>query len=164
MGTRMTVHGVKMMGLVAAVVGVLFLNPAALAQAADNPDAILGKWVSQSGKAHIEVTKQGDVYEGKIVWLKDSVYGAEDAEAGKTVHDRENPDKSLRDRPIVGLTILQGLKYDKEGKYTGGKIYDPEEGKTYKCNATVNSPDKLILRGFIGVSLLGRNEEWSRLK
>lgn len=160
---RLTGRGVRAAVLFACAVAVLVLSTAALAQA-DNPDAVLGKWVTQSGDAHVEVTKDGNVYTGKIVWLKDAVYPAEDAEAGKTVHDRENPDKALRDRPVVGLTILQGATYDKAGKYSGGKIYDPKEGKTYKCNITINGPDKLTLRGFIGVSLLGRNEEWTRLK
>jgi uncharacterized protein (DUF2147 family) len=61
------------------------------------------------------------------------------------------------------LTFIKGLK--KEGhEYNGGKILDPKNGKTYKCYITLEGKDKLKVRGFIGISLFGRTQYWSRLK
>ncbi|HRZ83632.1 MAG TPA: DUF2147 domain-containing protein, partial [Candidatus Hydrogenedentes bacterium] len=76
--------------------------------------------------------------------------------------DRENPDKSLRDRPIQGLVFMTGFKFDGDGKWKGGKVYDAESGKTYSCKMTLKDRDTLEIRGYIGVSLLGRNQTWKR--
>ncbi len=135
------------------------------AQAAD-PDAVLGKWLNGKKTAHIEIYKAQGKYYGHIVWLKEPVYPADDKKgmAGKTKVDRENPDTALKNRPILGLVVLWGMKFIKDGLWEEGSVYDPEEGKTYKCKITLVSPDVLELRGFIGFSLLGRTQIWNRVK
>jgi uncharacterized protein (DUF2147 family) len=63
---------------------------------------------------------------------------------------------------IIGMTIVKGLK-EKEGVYEGGEILDPENGKTYKCKMQLDSTgNKLEVRGFIGISLFGRSQIWTR--
>ena len=57
---------------------------------------------------------------------------------------------------------MQGFRYKGDNKWTGGTIYDPNNGKTYKGNITKIDTDTLKLRGYIGVSLFGRNEIWTR--
>ena len=65
-------------------------------------------------------------------------------------------------KPIVGMTILWGLKPDGDG-YSGGSVFDPDNGKTYRCKLKViEGGRKLELRGFIGFSLLGRTQTWIR--
>lgn len=69
---------------------------------------------------------------------------------------------SLRGKPIIGLTILQNLKQD-ENEWKGGTVLDPENGNTYKCNIeVVENGTKLKVRGFIGVSVLGRTQYWHK--
>ena len=81
--------------------------------------------------------------------------------AGKAKIDRENPDKSKRNTPIMGLVFMEGFSFD--GKiWSGGTIYDPDNGKTYKCKITLVNDKKLKVRGYIGVSLIGRTEIWTR--
>jgi uncharacterized protein (DUF2147 family) len=68
-------------------------------------------------------------------------------------------------QPWLGLQIIRGMKPEDGGeKYGGGTILDPRDGKTYKATLKV-TPDgqTLVLRGYIGIELLGRNEYWSRL-
>ena len=74
--------------------------------------------------------------------------------------DKCSGDKKLK--PVLGMMILNGLKRDGK-EWTGGEILDPNNGKTYKCKMSVDeSGKKLNVRGFIGVSLLGRTQVWLR--
>jgi uncharacterized protein (DUF2147 family) len=69
----------------------------------------------------------------------------------------------LKDKPILGMTIMHGLKQnpDNTNEWSSGQIMDPKSGKTYRCTIVV-SPDasKLEVRGYIGVSILGRSQTW----
>jgi uncharacterized protein (DUF2147 family) len=68
----------------------------------------------------------------------------------------------MKDRPLMGLRILWGLWKDGD-QWSGGKILDPDNGKTYKCYIAVeDGGKKLRVRGFIGFSLLGRTQYWLR--
>ena len=132
------------------------------AQALSETD-ISGTWTTQGGKSRVEITKTADgTFEGKIVWLSEPNYPAGDAEAGKPKHDRENSDKSLQARPIVGLVIMKGFKFDGKKEWSGGTVYDPEAGKMYKGKMWLDDSNNLSMRGFIGISLIGRTEKWTR--
>ena len=143
---------------------------AALPVAAGDPDAILGLWATdpedEGGQAHVEIFVDGDRYSGRIVWLEEPVYlpGDEDGEAGTPKVDTENPDPALRSRPILGLDMLEGFVYDGEGTWHRGTVYDPNDGKTYKCKMRLEDADTLKVRGFIGFSMLGRTEVWTRVR
>ncbi|MBX7056909.1 MAG: DUF2147 domain-containing protein [Leptospirales bacterium] len=144
------------------ILSALFLGFAALAPAyAQNADAVLGTWTTQSGNARVQIYKCGSNYCGKIVWLREPNYPAGDAMAGQPKVDRENPDQSKRTRPIMGLNLVWGFSYD-DGEWSGGRIYNPEEGKTYSCTLTLESPNRLKVRGYIGVSLIGKTQYWTR--
>lgn len=117
-----------------------------------------GKWKLEDGSAIVEVYQDGNVYNGKIVWLKNPTESD-----GTPAVDSNNPDKSLRKRQILGLNMLHGLKKDGE-KYAGGKIYDPGNGKTYNCSMKVEG-DVLRVRGSLDAKgLLGRTMDWFRVK
>lgn len=123
-----------------------------------NKDAILGQWINASGEAHIEIFKKNEKYFGKIVWLK-----SPKDEKGANKTDFKNPDPDLKSKPIMGLELLRDFVYE-DGKWTDGKIYDPKSGKTYSCNITEKSNGQLNIRGYIGISLIGRTEVWKRFK
>ena len=120
-------------------------------------DDIIGTWLT-GGKepAKIQVYKSVNKYYGKIVWLK---YPEEN---GLPRIDANNPDKSKRSQHILGLVILQDFRFDDE-KWEGGKIYDPESGKTYSCIISLKDMSTLKVRGYVGISLLGRTEIWTRI-
>ena len=85
---------------------------------------VLGKWKLENGSAIVQVYQSGDSFNGKIVWLQK----ATEADGTPAV-DKNNPDPAKQSRKLMGLNMLFGLK--KVGdEYTGGKIYDPANGKS----------------------------------
>lgn len=127
-------------------------------------DACLGSWYTEEQKSKIEIVKKDGKFEGKITWLKAPKYTEEDAEGelGVVKHDRKNPDAAKRATPLLGLQILQGFTYAGESRWENGTVYDPESGKTYKCKMWLDGNDKLKVKGYVGVSVLGRTTLWTR--
>lgn len=145
---------------------LLLLALAAVTARAQQPaggDAIVGLWSTEDDEAHVEISKRGDTYAGKIVWLSEPVYPPDDDRgmAGQTKVDRNNPDTSLRTVPILQLEIMSGFDYAGDGLWKNGTIYDPDNGKTYKCKMTLRDDGTLGVRGYIGFSLLGRTSTWT---
>jgi uncharacterized protein (DUF2147 family) len=126
-------------------------------QQKNNPDAIIGQWLNADSDAKIEIFKQNNKYYGKIVWLKNPFN-----EKGKPQTDENNPDHKFHNRPIMGLLILRDLVYSRDNVWINGKIYDPDSGNDYSCKMTLKNNNTLKLRGYIGVSLFGRTEVWTR--
>ena len=119
---------------------------------------VLGKWKLEDGTAIVEVYQQGDVYNGKIVWLQNPTEAD-----GTPAVDANNPDPALKTRQLIGLNMLHGLKKD-GSKYSGGKIYDPGNGKTYFCSFEVEG-NTLHVRGSLDKrGFLGRTMDWFRVK
>ncbi len=127
-------------------------------------DQILGLWSTTGNNSKVEIFKCGKNYCGKIVELKYPNYadGDEGGMAGQPKVDRNNPDPDLKTRPLLGLQMLEGFTYSGGNVWKGGRIYDPDNGKLYKCKMTLTAPNRLEVRGFIGISWLGRTEVWTR--
>ena len=127
------------------------------------PADVTGVWKTDGGDSHLELFRCGDKICGKIVWLKVPNYiDSVDGPVGKTKVDRKNPDKAFRNRPILGMQVMKGLTAKGGNRWEDGICYDPESGKSYKCRMQLASPGKLKLRGYIGISLIGRTFELSR--
>lgn len=137
------------------VVVVLALLVFAGARAGEIPD-ISGRWLSGDGDGWIEISMAGDGLSGVIA-------GSPNASPDRPDTDEKNPDPALRDRLLIGLQIFGGFEYKGKGRWKGGTIYDPNSGKTYQCTVTRVDDNTLKVRGFIGVSLLGRTEVWTRV-
>lgn len=119
---------------------------------------VVGKWKLEDGTAIVEVYKDGEFFNGKIVWLEIPTEAD-----GTPVKDANNPDSKLRTRQVLGLNMLSGLKKD-GGEYKGGSIYDPGNGKTYNCSMKVEG-DVLKVRGSLDKrGLFGRTMDWFRVK
>lgn len=130
----------------------------AFSQAPSDADAIIGVWESGNGKARIKIDKVSDKFNGRIVWLKEP-----NDEAGKPKVDKNNPEETLRTKPLLGYSMLKGFSYVGEKTWEDGTIYDPESGSTYSCTITMTDENTLDVRGFIGVSLFGRTDVWKRV-
>lgn len=139
---------------IALLILILF---SALPVVSQTKDAILGKWLNASGEGQILVYKTGDTYAGKLIWLKE-VKNRD----GQLKRDEKNPKSALKNRPLLGIELLQNFVYQKDGVWEDGSIYDPKTGKTYSCTISMISSDKLSVRGYVGISLLGRTETWQR--
>jgi uncharacterized protein (DUF2147 family) len=134
------------------------------ARAAAPGDEILGIWHTTDDKSQVRVFKENNLYFAKIISLKEPNWPSDDKQgmAGKPKNDRRNPVQNLRPRPIAGIQFVNDFKYAGNNLWLGGTIYDPESGKTYKCKMTLISSNRLEVRGFVGVSLLGRTVIWTR--
>jgi uncharacterized protein (DUF2147 family) len=128
---------------------------------AQSADDICGFWTTEGGKSIVKIYKKSDgKYYAMIMWLKEPTY-----DDGTKKRDKENPDASLRDRPVVGLEIMKGFEWDGDDKeWNGDHLYDPESGNTYKGTMTLNEDDHDVmdLRGYVGITLIGRTSVWVR--
>jgi uncharacterized protein (DUF2147 family) len=121
--------------------------------------SVIGKWKTiddETGEAKSVVEiyeKSGKIY-GKVV------------EILRADHKKDlctSCDGAEKNKPILGMVIINGLKKD-GAEYNGGTILDPTNGKKYKCYITLDSADKLKLRGYVGISIMGRTQYWTRAK
>jgi uncharacterized protein (DUF2147 family) len=143
---------------VLALFALSLLAPAARADDADASP--VGRWqtiddATKKPKSIVTIWEDGGKLYGKIEQLLDPK-----PEDPNPVCKKCEGDK--KDQPILGMQILWGMK--KDGKtWSGGRILDPNNGKVYRCNLTpVDGGKKLEVRGYIGISLIGRTQTWLR--
>jgi uncharacterized protein (DUF2147 family) len=137
------------------LLSILLLTTFTLPGFTQSKDDVLGKWFSSSGGAQIQIYKKAGKYFGKIIWLRKP-----NDEKGKPKRDIRNPDPALRSRPAIGLEVLKNFTF--QNGIWDGTIYDPKSGRTYSCKMTMNDHNKLDIRGYVGFSMLGRTESWTR--
>lgn len=149
-----------------APVGVAILTVAtllltALSAHADSAPALTGKaarvaaeveglWAT--GGSLVRVSQSDGTLHMIVVALEEPL----DA-TGEPLKDRENPDKALRDQPILGMDLLSNYKFS--GKRWEGKIYDPESGSLYSSRMKLKD-GFLEMRGYIGTPLLGKTKKF----
>jgi uncharacterized protein (DUF2147 family) len=109
---------------------------------------IKGKWITEAGDAQVEIYESNGKWNGKIVWLQ----------KGPDTKDTHNNDEKLRSRKLMGVNILFGLTKKKD-KWEGGRIYNPKNGKDYKCSMWLDG-DKLKVRGHLGIFY--ETQTWKR--
>jgi uncharacterized protein (DUF2147 family) len=138
---------------------IIFFTFNSFAQTNQEADKIIGLWQTGSGKGRVQITKYGNKFSGKIVWLRDP----NDAK-GNPKLDSKNPDVNRQKNTTIGITNLLGFTYEGNSEYDNGTVYDPENGKTYKCIMTLENINSLNVRGYIGFSFIGRTDVWTRVK
>lgn len=132
----------------------LFVQQVSFAQS----NQVEGLWFNEEKTAKIKIYQaKNEKFYGKIDWLETPV------KDGKERTDENNPDKSKRNDPLMGLVVLKGFEPDGDKEYDGGTIYDPKNGKTYSCIITYKG-DKLSVRGYVGFSWIGRTAEWTKVE
>ena len=136
--------------LVAALAMLAASSPAK----AEGPDGI---WLTQAGDARIRVSRCGAGVCGVVVWLKEPI----DPTTGKRQVDDKNANPSLRNRPIIGLSLFSGMRPAGPNQWSG-RIYNADDGKTYASKVAVTGPSTLQVDGCVG-SLCG-GEQWSRVR
>lgn len=120
---------------------------------------VVGKWKTiddETGKEKsiVEIYEnKGKIY-GKVIEI------LQEENKKKICTNCSGEDK---DKPVLGLTIIKGLKKD-GNEYSSGKILDPKNGKLYSCFIILENPNKLKVHGYIGFSFIGRTQYWYRVK
>lgn len=140
---------------------VVFITMTSVAPSTDDPDALLGKWLSPKKRNQVQIYKQGNKYFGKLVWMLEPT----DPVTSKPKVDSQNPDEKLRTRPLMNMAMLTNLTYKGNNVWGDGEIYNPEDGKTYNCEIALKDPNSIDLRGYVmGISFLGKTKTWTRVK
>jgi len=133
---------------------VLILQPAAAE--ASMPT---GLWWAEGGAAQVEIASCEDALCGRVAWLRSPF-----DEHGCELRDLENPDPRQRTRGLLGIDLLRNVRTSPErpGEWSGD-IYDPTSGRTYDAVLQMDGPDRLRVRGYLGIRLLGRTTTWLRV-
>lgn len=141
----------------ASLIAAMFALPAAWAAQNDSP---VGLWktiddASGKPKALVRITENQGVVQGRIEKLF--------REPGEDPNPKcDKCEGANKDQPIIGMTILTGMKKDGDA-YDGGHIIDPKDGAVYKSKITLtDGGKKLKMRGYIGMPMLGRTQVWVR--
>lgn len=130
----------------------MFINTILVAQT-QKADDIIGTYMTDKNEGMVEITKREGKYFGKLLWTKTP---------GKL--DDKNPDPKQKTEKLAGKEILKSFDFDGTDLWHNGTIYDPKNGKTYNCKINRDEKGNLNVRGFIGVSLLGRTTLWIKVK
>ena len=127
-----------------------------LSCALDHLSAV-GVWRNED--ATFEIFENQGTLSGRIIELKEP-----QTPEGKEKLDVHNPDPSKRERPIVGLVFMSGFSRKSDALWEDGTIYDPKTGNTYSGSMELEGPETIKVRGFIGISLMGRTDVWTRVR
>ncbi len=123
-------------------------------------DDIVGVWLTGSKDGKVTIFKTGNYYYGKISWLRVPLN-----ESGKPKTDIHNHNVELQGKPLLGLLILKSFTYDAiDNVWKDGTIYDPKNGKTYSCKMELTNANTLEVRGYIGISMVGRTDTWTKVE
>lgn len=137
---------------VAALLGGVFAFAAGQAEAAPDPR---GFWLTENERSIIELYDCESGLCGRIAWIIE----------GGMQYDTANPDDSLHDRPLCGLDILRDFQPDSrdDAKWVDGEIYKADDGDVYSARLRMVAEDVLDVRGFVGISLFGSSQDWTRV-
>lgn len=115
-------------------------------------DGIIGEWWTEEKDGRVRFYKHRDgTFRGILTWSKNPR------------PDTENDDPKLRSRSIIGIVLMWDLRYD-DGEYEDGSVYNPEDGNVYRVDAKLVGPDRLEVRGYLGISLFGQTQVWTRYR
>lgn len=126
----------------AFVAFVVLLLAVVAPASADGPDAVIGTWLTQSMAAKVQISRCGESVCGRVVWLRDQ-------KPGETVSDRNNKDPALRSRPVMGMVLLSGFERSANG-WRNGRIYNAEDGSTYRSELIPQPDGTLRVKGCVG--------------
>ena len=121
----------------------------------------VGKWKTiddKTGieKSIIEIVEEDGVYRAIVSEILEEQYRGQNLLCEPCKGHKKNT-------PVVGLEIMWDMKKTGNNSWSGGKIMDPENGKTYGCKFSCKDQNTLKVRGFLGFAALGRNQYWHRV-
>jgi uncharacterized protein (DUF2147 family) len=115
-----------------------------------------GVWLTEKGDARVQISHCGGAICGKVVWLREPI----DAATGKPQVDDKNPNPELRDRPVIGLQLFNGMRPSGTARWSG-RIYNADDGKFYVSNLAMTGPTTLQVEGCVGALCGG--ETWRKV-
>ena len=119
--------------------------------ASQGAEPIEGYWLTENNRAIIKTRICGEKVCGTMVWIQNRVNDAGKVKLGA---DGE---------PLCGTELIGGLESNGTGKWDGGWVLDPRSGERYSANLRLVSPQKIKLRGYLVLPLLGSSQTWTRV-
>ncbi len=119
----------------------------------------VGVWLHPNGRIQVEIKSCGDRLCGTLVWFR----RPNDAQ-GVPLVDFKNNNPALRSRPLLGLTILRGLRRTGKRSWSGGRIYNPDDGIDYRAEMRILGNGKLSVRAYVLLPVLGKTFIWTRIR
>jgi uncharacterized protein (DUF2147 family) len=107
----------------------------------------VGDWMTPGGLAKARIAPCASGLCGNVVWLKHPL----DPSTGRPQLDKANTDPALKSRPVLGMQFLKGFKPAGDNRWTGGRIYDPQSGKTYDSKMSLTADGSLKVEGCVAV-------------
>jgi uncharacterized protein (DUF2147 family) len=123
-------------------------------------DEILGEWWTEGNEGRIVMKRQRD---GSFIG-KTTCCLPDKPSKDRPVQDINNPNPKLRSRSTMGIIIIWKLKYEGNGEYEDGYVYNPRDGKTYRIDMEVVDRNTVEIRGYLGIPLLGQTQTWKRVQ
>lgn len=143
----------------AAVAAAGFSAALAGAAVAQAPSPV-GRWMTEGGNSHVQIYPCGPHLCGRIAWLRQPI-----GKDGLPKVDLKNPDPAKRSQRLVGLQFMSNFRPGgAPGEWDGGRVYNPEDGDIYRATMKLRPDGKLEVRGYVGISLLGRTQYWERVR
>jgi len=138
---------------------ILSLGAVLVLGASPMPPSPEGYWLTEKKSGIIEVfpCPDGDALCGRIAWFR-----IKPDDPNPQGLDLKNPDPALRTHSLCGLVFMKGFKADEPNDWEDGSVYDPDSGKTWHATMKLRDDGTLRLHGYIGVSLIGASEIWTR--
>jgi len=122
-------------------------------------DQICGKWETAENNLIIEVSRENNNFKAKVVWFRDG-----DPKLMNSWTDRRNPDKSLRTRKIIGMSILRDMTYNPDtNSWENGIIYDSKHGREWNASAYISKSGMLEVKGYWHFKFIGRTLTFRRV-
>ncbi len=139
----------------------VFAACACLAQSAANSDEICGKWMSSENNLIVQVYKENNLFKGKIVWFKNP----DESRDMNEYYDIHNPNPLLRDRKLIGLNVLENLKFDNDtNTWENGTIYDATSGRMYSSAISMNTDKTIKVTGYWKFKFIGKSMQFKKVK
>ncbi|GAB2184958.1 DUF2147 domain-containing protein [Roseibium sp. LAB1] len=132
----------------ALLAGALITTSATVSFAGDAK----GDWERPNGASKIRISSCGSSLCGKLIWLREPR------------NDTKNPEAAKRDRPLLGVQIVQAMKPTEKENQWKGKVYNAEDGKTYTGFIELTSANALKLEGCVMGGLICKGETWKRVQ
>ena len=144
-----------------AMVAIAVVGGQAIAQVKLAPgDELIGEWWTENNEGRIRMTRDRD---GSFRGTTTCCVPAKPTR-DHPAQDIHNPNPKQRSRSTVGIVLIWKLKYEGDGEYADGYVYNPRDGKTYRIDMAIIDRNTVKIRGYIGIPLLGQSQIWRRVQ
>ena len=138
---------------------VLLYNITYRADTVPPSELICGKWEISAKNLIVDIYREDNKFKAKIIW-----FNAGDDKPMDSWTDKHNPNKALRNRKILGMSVLENLNYDPyTNSWENGKIYDSTSGREWNASAYIDKNGQLKIRGYWHFKFIGRTLTFRRM-